>query len=126
MAFSPLGDRPANVILPAAPSPDKMTSATWEFRRRQNIPVPVLCNYHPWESAYILPRDNPYVAISDMDGKFRIPKLPVGELEFQVWQERAGYLETDDWKKGRFTLTIAPEGSDLGTVKLDPKCLEKP
>jgi hypothetical protein len=127
VAFSPLGDRPVNIILPAAPSPDEITSATWEFRRKQNIPVPILCNYHPWESAYILPRDNPYVAISAMDGTFRIPKLPAGELEFQVWHERLGYLDTPQWPKGRFKWTIKPEPevNDLGTIVLAPSTFEK-
>jgi len=125
VAFSPLGDRPANVILPAAPNPDEFTSATWTFRRKQNIPVPILCNYHPWESAYILARDNPYVAISAMDGTFKIPKLPVGELEFQVWHERVGYLDTPDWSKGRFKMTIKPGTNDLGTIKLAPSMFEK-
>jgi hypothetical protein len=125
VAFSPLGDRPANIILPAASSPDEKTSATWQFRRKQNIPVPILCNYHPWESAYILPRDNPYVAISGMDGKFRIPKLPATELEFQVWHERIGYLGTADWEKGRFERTIQPGTNDLGTIKLAPSMFEK-
>ncbi len=125
VAFSPLADRPANIILPAAPSPDEVTSATWTFRRRQNVPVLITCNYHPWESGYILPRDNPYVAVSAADGTFTIPKLPVGELEFQVWHERVGYLDTPDWRKGRFETTIKPGTNDLGTIKLAPSMFEK-
>jgi len=125
VAFSPLGDRPANIILPSAPSPDQPTSATWKFRRKQNIPVPILCNYHPWESAYILPRDNPYMAISALDGTFKIAKLPVGELEFQVWHERVGYLDAPDWSKGRFQMTIRPGTNDLDTIKLAPSMFEK-
>ncbi len=123
VAFSPLGDTPANIILQAAPG--KNVEATYKFARKQNVPVPIACNYHPWESAYILPRDNPYMAITAADGSFTIPKLPVGEVEFQVWQERAGYLDTAEWKKGRLTLSIKPGKNDLGTVKIDPKVLEK-
>ena len=123
VAFSPLGDRPANIILTAPP--DEASKATWQFKRKQNIPVPIACNYHPWESAYILPRDNPYVAVSAMDGTFKIPKLPVGELEFQVWHERVGYLDTPDWPKGRFKMTIKPGTNDLGTIKLAPSMFEK-
>jgi len=126
VAFSPLGDVPANIILPPAPgSGDQVTSATWKFRRNQSIPVPILCNYHPWESAYILPRDNPYVAISGMEGEFRIAKLPTDELEFQVWHEKVGYLSTPEWPKGRFKMTIKPGLNDLGTVKLAPSMLAR-
>ncbi len=123
VAFNPLGDEPANFVLQAAPG-DK-TDATYRFTRKQSRPVPIACNYHPWESAYILPRDNPYVAITAADGSFTIPKLPVGTWEFQVWQERIGYLETSDWRRGRFEIEIKPGRTDLGTVRLDPKLFEK-
>ena len=124
VAFSPLGDLAANIVLP--PPPDKASKATWNFNRPQRLPVRILCNYHPWEVGYILPIDHPYVAITKPDGTFRIPKLPAGKkLEFQVWQERCGYVATDAWKKGRFEIEIKPEENDLGTIKLAPKLFEK-
>jgi len=124
VAFSPLGDRPANIILPPAPdSGDEVPSATWKFRRRQNVPVPIACNYHPWESAYVLPRENPYVEVSKTDGTFRVAKLPVGPLQFQLWHEKVGYLHTPQWIKGRFNMTIKPGVNELGTVKVDPSWL---
>ena len=117
VAFSPLGGKPANIVLP--PPPDKASKATWTFKKKQRLPVTIACNYHPWEIAYILPLDHPYCAISKADGTFCIPKLPVGEkLEFQVWQERIGYLGTDDWKLGRIKIKIKPGKNDLGTIKL--------
>ncbi len=119
VAFSPLGDVPANIVIPVD------GEATHEFKRKQNVPVPIACNYHPWESAHILPRENPYVAITAMDGTFSIPKLPAGKLEFQVWHERIGYLNTPEWKKGRVKLTIESGANDLGTIKIDPAWLVK-
>ena len=116
VAFSPMGDAPANIILPAPP--DKASKATWKFKRKQRLPVPVACNYHPWESAFILPLDHPYCDITKLDGTFTIPKLPVGKIELQVWQERVGYLSTPKWQKGRIMMTIKPGVNDLGTVKL--------
>ncbi|MBN2291793.1 MAG: hypothetical protein JXM70_05170 [Pirellulales bacterium] len=117
VAFSPLGGKPANIVLPAPP--DKASKATWTFKKKQRLPVTIACNYHPWEVAYILPLDHPYCAISKDDGTFTIPKLPVGKnLEFQVWQERIGYLATDDWKLGRIKIKIKPGKNDLGTIKL--------
>jgi hypothetical protein len=119
VAFSPLGDVPANIILPVG------GDATHQFGRKQNLPVPIACNYHPWESAYILPRDNPYADVSRPDGSFRLPQLPVGTLEIQAWHERVGYLETPEWPKGRFTVTIRPGSNDLGVIKLNPLLLVK-
>jgi hypothetical protein len=121
--FRPLGDLPANIIL--SPAPGKNTDASWKFNKSQFLPVSIACNYHPWEGAYILPRENPYAAITSKDGTFRIPKLPVGKIEFQIWQERVGYLDTPDWKKGRFEREIKPGLNDLGIIKLPPAMFEK-
>ena len=44
--------------------------------------------------ARLLVRPDPYFAVSDKDGNFEIKNLPAGtELEFQVWQEKSGYVE---------------------------------
>lgn len=118
VAFTPRGDLPANIVL--SPAPGENTEAVWHFRRSQTTPVLIVCNYHPWESAYILPRDNPYFAISAADGTFTIPGLPVGRWEFQAWHERPEHLETLDWPRGRFTVDIQPGTNDLGTITLPP------
>ncbi|MBL7044182.1 MAG: hypothetical protein ISR77_36470 [Pirellulaceae bacterium] len=120
VAFSPIFDTPQNIVLPVK------GKATHTFGRNQTIPVKIVCNYHPWESAYILPRDNPYAAVSKPDGTFRLTNLPVGELEFQVWQERSGYVATPDWARGRFKMEIKSGVNDLGTVKLDPELFAEP
>lgn len=121
VAFTPLGDLPANIIL--APAPGEKTDATWRFHRSQTEPVHIVCNYHPWESAYILPRDNPYFAISGSDGTFHIPHLPPGEWEFQLWQERVRQFELPGYPRGRFTVTIKPGLNDLGTIRVSPASL---
>ncbi len=119
VAFSPLLDKQANIVIPVG------GNATWQFKRAQRLPVPIACNYHPWESAYVLPLDHPYVAITGEDGSFTLPKLPVGELEFQIWHERIGPLDTQDWPKGRLTATIQAGTNDLGTIKVAPASLQK-
>ena len=116
VAFSPLGDAPANIVLPAPPA--KAATANWTFRRAQRKPVPIACNYHPWESAFILPLAHPYCDVSRADGTFRIVRLPLGRLEFQLWHERVGYLDTPEYKRGRLTTTIRPGTNDLGTIRL--------
>ena len=49
----------------------------------------------------------------------------VGQLEFQVWHERVGYLATPDWTKGRFEMEIKPGVNDLGTIKVAASLLEE-
>ncbi len=117
--FKPIGDTQANIVLPAydaKKSPDKKVEAAWKFHKLQIVPILIKCNYHPWESGYITIRDNPYHALSAADGTFRISKLPVGKLEFQLWQERVGYLDAPGWPKGRRELAIKPGTNDLGTI----------
>ena len=126
--FRPTGDAPANIPLPAyhaKKSPDKQVEATWRFTRQQFTPVLIKCNLHPWESAHILIRANPYYGISGADGTFRIPKLPIGPFEFQLWHERPGYLDAPGWPKGRAEVAIGSGTTDLGTIRLAPAALEK-
>ena len=100
--------------------------ATYKYARAQVIPQPVACNIHPWMKGFVLPRDNPYSAVSKGDGTFEIKDLPVGKLEFQVWQEKAGNVDTKAWPKGRkFEYTIKAGDNDLGVIKLDPKLFNK-
>jgi hypothetical protein len=130
--FRPTGDTPANIVLPACAAkkspdekPGKKVEATWKFTRPQIAPILIKCNYHPWESGYILIRANPYHAVSAPDGTLRIPKLPAGRLEFQLWHERAGPLDAPGWPKGRCELEIRPGTNDLGTIRLAPALFEK-
>lgn len=108
----PIGDQGINPLLPSGGEIEH------KFFRAQLVPVPVTCNIHPWMKGYILPRDNPYVAVTGKDGSFELKSLPAGELEFQAWHEKSGYVATPEWEKGRFKLTIAAGSNDLGTKKL--------
>jgi plastocyanin len=93
----------------------KNESVTYSPTAEESLPVSVNCSIHPWMQAYMIPRDNGYVAISRPDGSFVIPDLPAGEeLEFQVWHENAagpgGALEAkSDWRRGRFKLKLTKD-----------------
>lgn len=94
----------------------------YKIQREEATPAPVSCSIHPWMSAYLLPRDNGYFAITADDGSFEIANLPAGEeLEIQVWHESATgaggslVVTTPDAKalkwsnKGRFTIKLEPD-----------------
>lgn len=122
---APLNDTPFNPLLQPGQNYEH------QFAKEQRLPVPIACNIHPWMKGYVLPRENPYFAVSATDGSFEIKNLPAGELEFQVWQEAAGYLVAKpEWMKGKLkgilTVTIAGgKTEDLGEVKVDPKLFKK-
>ena len=65
-----------------------------QYDKTEAQPVEVKCDLHTWMKAYHVPLDHPYVAITDADGKFSIPGLPVGKHQFKVWHEKRGFLET--------------------------------
>ena len=115
-------------INPLLPSNEQLKH---KFSRAQTTPVPVGCNIHPWMKAYILPRNDSYVAVTRADGSFEIANLPAGEeIEFQVWHERAagvqGALEAKkDWAKGRFKLKLqAGETKDLGAIAVSARAFK--
>lgn len=75
-------------------------------------PFDVSCSVHPWMSAKMITRDNPYFAVTKPDGSFEIKNVPAGvPLEFKVWQESSKFIQTATlngaaakWPKGKLSL----------------------
>ena len=85
----------------------------------------VQCSIHPWLSAWLFVRDNPYGAVSDAHGKISMRQLPVGRWKFRIWQERLGWISKpagDDnaeaWEKGYVEIAIGEGENDLGEIRL--------
>lgn len=103
-----------------------------QFPNAERMPSRVSCSIHPWMIGWVLVRDNPYMAVTDTDGKFEIKNLPVGSWQFMFWHEKAGYVdqvtidgEPQEWKKGRVVLTIKAGDNDLGAIKVKPAVFEE-
>ena len=69
------------------------SSVSHTFDSAERLPINAVCDFHKWMSAYVLPIDHPWATITDSEGRFEIPNLPDGELEFIVWHEAMGYVE---------------------------------
>lgn len=75
-------------------------------------PFDVSCNVHPWMSAKMIIRDNPYFAVTKPDGSFEIKNVPAGvPLDFKVWQESSKFIQSATlngaaakWPKGKISL----------------------
>lgn len=52
--------------------------------------VPVKCDVHKWMTAFIVVKDNPYYAVTDESGNFKIDNVPPGTYKLQAWQEKLG------------------------------------
>ena len=93
--------------------------------RPSSVPTSLASNIHPWMLGYILPLAHPYFAVTGRDGRFEIKKLPAGKWEFAMWHERSGWLETDKFSQGRFTLDIKRGTNDLAELHVDPLMFKK-
>jgi len=52
--------------------------------------IQVKCDVHGWMSAWWVATDQPYVAVTDATGAFKITDLPPGDYEVELWQEKLG------------------------------------
>lgn len=93
------------------------------LKNSDRVPGQVTCDIHQWMDAVILIRDNPYVAITDAQGRFEIDNVPAGRWQFQFWHQKAGYmrrLKSGDYqfgRKGQTDVEIVSQAlRDLGTL----------
>lgn len=90
----------------------------WSFPVAEPFPTRLDLGRAPWASGVLFVHSNPYVAITRSDGSFEIENLPIGEWEFQVWHETAGYLLPN---RAAFKHTIVEGENNLGTKHLKPE-----
>ncbi len=81
-------------------------SQTYPLTGAERTPGPVVCDIHPWMSAWWMVLDNPYITVTDDKGNFEIKNVPAGTQKVVVWQEAV--------KSGGFV--TAPSGEDV-TIK---------
>lgn len=62
---------------------------------RAEFGIPVRCNQHPWEKAYISVFDHPFFATSDLLGRFEIRGIPAGRYQIVAWHEVLGEQEIE-------------------------------
>jgi len=66
----------------------------------ERTPGNVVCDIHPWMSAWWMVVDHPYIAVTDSKGNFEIKNAPAGTQKVVVWQEAVGFVS-------------APSGEDV-------------
>jgi hypothetical protein len=54
------------------------------------VMLKVKCDVHGWMSSYAGVVPHPFYAVSGEDGSFKLPALPPGEYEIEVWHEKYG------------------------------------
>jgi hypothetical protein len=53
----------------------------------------ILCEVHPWMSAYIAVTEHPYHTITDLYGEYDLRDIPPGSYKLRVWHETLGMQE---------------------------------
>jgi plastocyanin len=93
--------------------------------KSEEVMLHVKCQVHPWMVGYIGIVNNPFYAVSDTSGKFKIDNVPAGKQTIEVWDEVYGPLtQSVDVKAGgtvtadfTYTGTEHPAASSLGPVQ---------
>jgi plastocyanin len=75
--------------------------------------VKIVCEVHPWMSAYIVVTDHPYHSVTDVYGEYLITDVPAGSYRLKVWQEILGTQEK--------TVEVKPGSSQKVDFVLAPK-----
>src|SRR5438067_2807444 len=57
---------------------------------RGELMLPITCNQHPWMKMYLNVVSNPFFAVSDGQGQFRISGLPPGDYTIEAVHEKLG------------------------------------
>lgn len=52
--------------------------------------VKITCDVHKWMSSFIVVKANPYFAVTDENGQFKIENVPAGTYKIEAWQEKLG------------------------------------
>lgn len=68
--------------------------------KAEKVPLILSSNIHPWMRGVIRVFDHPYYAVTDDDGKFEMPLVPVGPLRIYVWHHEYGYYGDRKGEKG--------------------------
>jgi hypothetical protein len=88
--------------------------------KAEKYPVKLACNIHGWMSGWVRIFDHPYFAVTDADGKFEMPKAPVGDYRLVVWHESLGWLGGAAGKDGQPITITAGAPTDVGALKVKP------
>jgi plastocyanin len=75
-------------------SPFNIAQPKFKKTMEQKIEKPetfeVKCDVHGWMSGWIVATPNPYFAVTDNSGNFKLPDVPAGSYTVEVWHEKLG------------------------------------
>lgn len=88
----PMKNRAFNFGVPPGSKETPFSLEVNVFPQTEDSPVFITDAMHNWMSAYQLPLDHPYAAVTDTEGRFTISDLPSGTHDFTIWHEKGNVL----------------------------------
>lgn len=90
-------------------------------------PFNVSCSVHPWMNASMIVRPDPYFAVTDASGAFKIANVPTGvPLEFRVWHAATNFIQkvtlngaATNWSKGTMKINLEAGADQTFEVAVD-------
>jgi len=70
------------------------------------VMVPLKCDIHPWERAYLGVLTHPFSTVTGPDGRYEIRDLPPGRYTIEVWQELYRPVSREIEMKGRHPAVV--------------------
>ena len=74
---------------------------TLEVKIEKPEAISVKCDVHGWMSGWLVATENPYVAVSDKSGSFKLTDVPAGTYTVEVWHETLGKTSQNVTVKGK-------------------------
>jgi plastocyanin len=63
--------------------------------------INIKCDVHGWMSGWLVATENPYVAVTDNSGGFKLTDVPAGTYNVEVWHETLGKTSQKVTVKGK-------------------------
>jgi len=80
---------------------------------KEEIPLPVKCNMHPWMRFYAAVVNHPYFQVTGKDGQFALRNVPSGTYTLTAWQETYGTKKQ--------TIVVQPKQEQAVTITFTDK-----
>jgi plastocyanin len=80
------------------------------------------CNIHDWMLGYIYVTDDPWFAVSDVNGMVKFEQMPVGQYSATLWHPKAPDMQVADG--GKFEMPAGGVSRDF-TLSVDTAAVEE-
>jgi hypothetical protein len=86
----------------------------------ENNAINITCGAHPWMKGSLWVFEHPYFALTDEDGRFKIPLVPGGTHNLMIWHEEVGWVLGRQGREFPIQAKDANGNTDLGVFPIKP------